>query len=70
MINLFPEKQTYPALLSLLLIAKSAAKFISASFKTQNGSDPPSSKTAFLMYFPAICPIALPALEEPVNETP
>ena len=41
-----------------------------ASARTTNGSDPPSSMTAFLMWAPARAPTAAPARAEPVRVTP
>ena len=70
MMYLFAEKQTYPALLALLLIAHSTARLISASFRIMKGSFPPNSITHFFKYLPESDAICLPAAVDPVNVTP
>ena len=59
-----------PALPNLPATAAETALSISAPGSTMNGSDPPSSSTAFLKCRPASSPTALPARSEPVSETP
>ena len=51
-------------------MADSMARLMSASYSTTNGSFPPSSRTAFFTYFPAVSAILAPALVEPVKLTP
>ena len=46
--------QAYPELENLDFTAIFAANFISASFKTIKGSDPPSYMTVFFKFFAAI----------------
>lgn len=68
--NLFAEKHTYPQLATLDLRANWTAKSTFAFYNTQNGSDPPNSKTLLFKYLPAVAPIIEPAAVEPVNDTP
>lgn len=70
MMNLLAHKHTYPQFAILLLIANSAANSGSASFRTTKGSEPPSSITLFLTYFPAVYATLAPTALDPVNDTP
>ncbi len=62
------EIHTCPALEKRPFTAPSAAFSISASGKTINGSDPPSSKTTFFKFFPACSANFDPAYSLPVSE--
>ena len=53
--------QAYPELAKRPAAAFSAAKLISASYITINGSLPPSSKVHFFIYLPAKAATFLPA---------
>ena len=69
-INRFEATQHSPLLLIRPIIPHLTALSISASSRTIKASLPPSSKTDFLMYFPACSAILDPASSLPVSETP
>jgi len=69
-INLFGEKQTWPAFPHLAAKAKVTAEFTSPSSSTTKGSFPPNYITAFLRCFPAFSAIKDPPLDDPVKLTP
>ncbi len=65
----FGEMQLCPALSSRPRAASAATRGRSASARTTNGSDPPSSSTDFLIAPPAAAPTARPARSLPVIVT-
>ena len=69
-INLFAAMQLCPEFIVLPVTAFYAANSTSASSKTINGSEPPSSSTTFFKFLPASSAILAPAAVLPVNETP
>ena len=64
------ELQAWPMLYMRVAHAVRAASAGSSASSTMYGSDPPSSRTAFLRCWPASAPITEPARSEPVRETP
>ena len=67
--NRFGEMQLCPALRNRPRAAMAATRGRSASARTTNGSEPPSSSTDFLMASPAAEPTARPARSLPVMVT-
>jgi hypothetical protein len=69
-INLLALEQTCPALVNLLCKAILTANSTGESYVTINGSIPPNSITLFFKCLPAKLAICLPAIDDPVKETP
>ena len=65
--NLFALMHAYPEFPILLAYAASTARSILASFKTTNGSEPPSSKQPFLTWRAQSTATSLPPSVLPVN---
>ena len=67
--NRLAHTQLWPVLVNRAFTAVAAASDTSASASTTNGSEPPSSRTVFLMAAPAIDAIDEPARSLPVRVT-
>ncbi len=64
------ELQAWPTFSIRVIHAVLAAALTSTASRMMYGSDPPSSRTTFFRFRPAVSATTVPARSEPVSDTP